>query len=262
MWRKCLRGLGCLAYLGVLAVIFGLVAYVSFSQFVRRGVTALPELEALAETEARALLADSGLTLKVDQREERFDEKVPEGHVLLQRPGAGTLVRRGSQVEVILSRGPQQIEVPSVLGVAPQAAQVMLAAAGLSLGRTLNIYSPLGPRGTVVSQQPPVGSMLKLGGTVELFISVANPKEVFVMPDLIDRDYETVRRFFERHGFRLGRVGYETYPGRAPGTVVQQYPLSGHPLHRGEVVSLGVVAPEPEVVLGQADSNRRRSFRP
>ncbi len=257
MWRKWFRGLGCLAYLGTLAVIFGLVAYVSFSQFVRRGVTPLPELKGLAETEARALLADQGLNPQLDHGEDRFDEQVPDGHVLLQRPGASTLVRRGSKVTLLLSRGPQLLQVPSVIGEAPQAAQVVLAAAGLSLGRTLSIYSPRGPRGTVVSQQPAVGSMVKLGGAVDLFISVANPMEVFLMPDLIDRDYDTVRRFFEQRGFRLGRVGYETYPGRAPGTVLRQFPLSGHPLHRGEVISLGVVAPEPDLALGPTSVNDR-----
>ena len=36
MWRKLLHGAGCLGYLGLLLVIFGLVSYVAFSLFTKQ----------------------------------------------------------------------------------------------------------------------------------------------------------------------------------------------------------------------------------
>ena len=36
----------------------------------------------------------------------------------------------------------------------------------------------------------------------------------------------------------------ETYTGVAPGTVLRQFPLAGHPLRRDDVIALTVVAPE------------------
>jgi serine/threonine-protein kinase len=242
MWRKLFRGLGCLSYLGVLGVLFGLISYLAFSLFIRRGDTPTPDLFGLAETEARALLADQGLTMSWTGDEDRFDEKVSTGHVLLQKPRAGTLVKRGSKVNAILSRGPQHIVVPSVLGEAPQAAQVTLAAAGLTLGRMLAIYSREGESGTVISQQPASGTALERGGRVDLFVSQGSSSATFLMPDLVYRHFDSVRNFFERRGFRLGRVGFEVYDGLTPGTVVRQFPLAGHPLRQGDVISLGVVA--------------------
>ena len=109
------RTAGCLSYLGVLGVIFALVSYFAFSQFVRRGVTSTPELFGLSEEDAEALLADQGLRLAWSEAGERFDEQTPAGHVLIQKPRAGTLVKRGVTVTVILSRGPQRIEVPTVI---------------------------------------------------------------------------------------------------------------------------------------------------
>lgn len=245
MWRKLLRALGCLSYLGLLLALSAVVSYVAFSQFVRRGVTPTPELFGLAEDEARALLADQGLKLEWSEQGDRFDERVPVGHVLLQRPRAGTLVKRGREVTVVLSRGPQRIEVPSVVGQSPQAAQVTLAAAGLKPGRTLDLFSDHGVSGTVVTQQPREGERVARDTTVDLFLVRENLNETYVMPDLVNQPYDAVRRFFERRGFRLGRVSYETYDGLAPGTVLRQFPLAGHPLRRGDVISLGVVTPEP-----------------
>ncbi len=243
MWRKLARTAGCLGYLGLLAVIFALVSYFAFSQFVRRGVTSTPELFGLSEEDAEALLADQGLRLAWSDEGERFDELVPAGHVLIQRPRAGTLVKRGVAVIVIMSRGPQRILVPKVLGSSLQAAQVTLTAAGLTVGRTINVYSERGSPGIVVAQEPAGGLRTERDAAVDLFLALENRSETFLMPDLVNLDYEIVRSYFSRRGFRLGRVRYETYDGVAPGTVLRQYPLAGHPLHRGDVIALGVVAP-------------------
>lgn len=244
MWRKLLRGAGCLGYAGLMLVSFAGASYVAFSQFVRRGVTPTPELFGLDEEEAAALLADQGLRLAWSDEGDRFDEEVPPGHVLLQKPRAGTLVKRGHTVTVVLSRGPRLIEVPTVTGEALQAAQITLVAAGLRLGRTLNVYGR-GPSGTVVAQQPAGGARVERDAPIDLFLSLESSRDTFLMPDLVNRPYEDVRRFFENRGFRLGRVSYETYGGIAPGTVLRQFPLAGHPLRRGDVISLGVVKPAP-----------------
>lgn len=243
MWRKLLRALGCLSYLTLLLALFAVVSYVAFSQFVRRGVTPTPELFGLAEAEARALLTDQGLEMEWSEANQRYDDRVPNGHILMQRPPAGALVKRGGAVTVVISKGPQLIEVPSVVGEAVQAAQVSLHGAGLRTGRTLSIYSRDGQSGTVVAQRPVGGQKVERDAQVDLFLALENVNETFVMPDLVNKDYESVRRFFETRGFRLGRVSYESYAGIDPGTVLRQFPLPGHQLRRGDVISLGVVTP-------------------
>jgi len=244
MWRKILRGIGCLSYLGMLGVLFGLVSYVAFSQFVRSGVTPAPELFGLPEEEAVALLADQGLRSAWSEEDDRYDERVPAGHVLMQKPRAGTLVKRGSAVTIILSRGPQRIQVPPLVGEALQAAQVTLTAAGLTLGRVVYLYTMTGPSGLVIAQQPAASLRVEPAAPVDIFLSLESSGEKYLMPDLIRHSYEEVRAFFEKRDFRLGRVSYQAYLGAAPGTVLRQFPQAGHPLRRGDVISLHVVAPE------------------
>lgn len=245
MWQKFLRALGCTAYLGVLFVIFALASYVSFSMFVRSGVTPTPGLFGLSEEEARQMLLDQGLRMEASEEDGRYHDEVPKGHVVLQQPRAGTPLKRGRSVSVVFSRGPQRTEVPSVVGKTLQAAQVDLAAADLKVGRTLQVFTTEGADGTVVAQKPVEGEKVEPEAEIDLFLALADVSETRIMPDLVNRNYEDVRRFFERRGFRIGRVLYEDYEGIPSGIVLRHYPPAGYPLRRGQVISLSVT-PVPE----------------
>lgn len=240
-----LRALRVLIYVGLLSVLFALIAYVAFSQFVRRGVTSTPSIVGLDRGAAHARLADQGLTLRWADEESRYDEEIAADHVMDQRPRGGTLVKRGTTVVAIASRGPQRIEVPSVEGDALQAAQVTLAAAGLTVGRTVSVFSADMRDGLVVGQQPAAGAAVAPGEPVDLFLSLAGTGNTYLMPDVVTRDYDDVRRFFLRRDFRLGRVSYVRYEGVEPGTVLRQYPVAGHPLRAGDIISLAVAAAPP-----------------
>jgi beta-lactam-binding protein with PASTA domain len=171
MMSSFLKALGWLAYAGVLFVVFSISGYLAFNLFVRSGVTAVPNIEGLARESAAGLLQDHGLELVV-REEPRYDEEVPGGHVLLQNPKGGSLVKRGSSVEIVTSLGQELIQVPQLEGQALQTAQVTLSAVGLNLGRTLGVYSRTGQPGTVVTQSPPPGKLVGRDVAVDLFLSL------------------------------------------------------------------------------------------
>ena len=247
MLRKLLRALGIFAYLGVLAVVFVATGYLAFSLFVRSGVTAAPELKGLDREEAQALIRDQGLQLEIAD-EPRYDNEVPAGHIVLQDPAPGDLVKRGSVVNVVTSLGRELVKVPDLGGTALQAAQVTLGSVGLSLGRTLNVYGTEGRPGTVVAQNPPAGSRVNRATAVELYLSLEARQATFLMPDLVYRRLSEVESYFQQRGFRLGSIKYEAYEGIAQGVVLRQHPLPGHPLRHHDVVSLVVTAGRREGV--------------
>ncbi|HMB53703.1 MAG TPA: PASTA domain-containing protein [Thermoanaerobaculia bacterium] len=258
--RKALRwtawGLIFIAYAGALFVVFTLASYAAFSLFVRSGATPAPEIVGLSSHEARDLLTDSGLVMSTAESG-RFDAEVAAGSVLEQKPSPRTLVKRGSRVEVVLSLGPQQLTVPDLTGRSFQAAQVALASNGLALGRTLQVVSRTSPGGTVVAQAPSPGQQVTPSGTVDLMLAQgSNGGQRYVMPDLVYRDYDDVRRFFEAAGLRLGRVTFELYEGVRGGTVLRQFPVAGHPLTPQDAVSL-VVATTPETLVEESARRNR-----
>ena len=56
----------------------------------------------------------SGLEINVERQ--YYSPTVPEGKILSQLPPAGSQVRRGWQVRVAESLGPQRVEIPNVIG--------------------------------------------------------------------------------------------------------------------------------------------------
>jgi serine/threonine-protein kinase len=237
--RRLLRPLGLAAYGLVLAVVFVVSGYLAFSLFVRRGVTDVPELAGLPEERANALLADQGLRL-VSGGPGRYSANVPTGRVIETRPRAGSLVKRGSAVEVVVSLGAQRLVVPDLGGKALQAAQVTLRGTGFELGDTLSIVAAAGAPGAVVGQDPPAGVEVPVGSRVDLLVALDSTPETYVMPDLVYRRFEPVRRSFEAGGFRFGVIKFEPYEGVSEGTILRQLPLPGHPLRRRDSISLVV----------------------
>jgi len=86
---------------------------------------------------------------------------VPKGEVISSMPAAGTVVTRGSVVNLVVSEGP--LVVPDVLGLDYPAAAGVIAGVGLEprIGTTCTGQSP-----RVVSQVPSPGSAVPQGAAV------------------------------------------------------------------------------------------------
>jgi serine/threonine-protein kinase len=240
--RRLLAVAGNLLGALLLAVLFVVTSYLSFNLWVRRGATAVPDLAGLGEAEARAVLVEHGLGFRRADFE-RFSDRVPAGDVLESRPAAGSYVKRGAEIEVVLSRGEHRVVVPDLAGKSRAAARLTLEGQGLAEGATLEIYSARGPAGTVVGQDPPVGREVAAGAPVVLLVARDGSSPAWVMPDLVARRYEPVRAALEAQGFRFGSVAVEPYEGAVAGTILRQTPPPGHPLRRADAISL-VVAGE------------------
>lgn len=230
------------AWGATLAAVCVISAYLAFNLFVRRGVTTVPELAGLAGDEAARMLADQGLRFHAADPAGRWSAEVAEGRVIETKPRAGSFVKRGSAVEVVVSLGARLATVPNLAGRALNAALVTVRAEGLELGDSLSVITAAGEPGTVVGQDPPPGVRVPAGGKIDLLIAGDWRPETFVMPDLVYRRYEPVRRYFEGGGFRVGTVKFEPYEGVAEGTILRQSPLPGHPLRRRDVIALVVAA--------------------
>jgi beta-lactam-binding protein with PASTA domain len=92
----------------------------------------------------------------------------------------------------------------------------------------------------VIEQDPDPNASVAPATGVDLLLAMAAPGERYVMPDLVSRDYEQVRPYFERLGFKLGNVKFERYEGVAAGVILRQFPLPGHAVSRDDAISLVV----------------------
>jgi beta-lactam-binding protein with PASTA domain len=244
---KLLRALGYLAYILTVCAVFLLSAYLAFSFFVRSGVTRVPDVVGVAGSEAANQLADQGLKVRIPkekEQKERYDDKIAFGRVVRQRPESGTFAKRGGSVELILSRGPRRVTTPQMAGSAIPAAQIALTKTGLALGRILRAFDATVSPDTVIAQDPAAGANIPPASSVDVLLAERAPTERYVMPDLVYRNYDWVRPYFDRRNFRFGNVRFERYEGVAAGVILRQFPLPGHPLTKSDPISLVVATSE------------------
>lgn len=128
----------------------------------------VPEVVGQAEADALAALSELGLEGSVSER--RFDDGAPEGTVIAVEPSQGTTLRRGDAVALVVSDGPEPVEVPDVTGQQEGEAVARLERLGLQVDvRDVPTLNPF-RSGRVDSQDPGPGTTLRRGDTVLLFV--------------------------------------------------------------------------------------------
>ncbi|MCO4256630.1 Stk1 family PASTA domain-containing Ser/Thr kinase [Pseudarthrobacter cellobiosi] len=166
---------------------------------------------------------------------EQFDDAVAAGVVLSQDPAAATPARHGTPVNLLVSKGPQPIPAPSVVGLAEDAAVDAIEAAGLKADIAKDkVNDPKVPKGSVAAQSPATGTLTK-GGTVTLTIS-DGPKLVEV-PSFIGKQAKEAEEALRALGFE---VRVNNILGGFFGTVRDQDPVKKK-VPEGSVVTLTVV---------------------
>ena len=102
-----------------------------------------------------------GLSLVVARYEPRSD--IPYGYITVQKPEANITIRKGRVVNVLVSEGPQLIELPGVANMTPEEAGETLAAKQMEVERTIHV--PSDRPGRVVAQSPGAGARMLEGSS-------------------------------------------------------------------------------------------------
>lgn len=193
----------------------------------------LPTLTAGTLEEAKVALNQAEMALgKVT---EQFDEAVAAGVVLAQDPAAGTPARRGTPVNLTVSKGPQPIPVPSVVGMDEDEAVSAIEAAGLTAEIAKDgVNDPEVPKGSVAAQSPANGTLAR-GGTVTITMS-DGPKMVKV-PSFVGKQAKEAVDALRALGFK---VEVNNILGGFFGTVRDQDPVDEE-VPEGSVITITVV---------------------
>ncbi|MGZ4662277.1 MAG: PASTA domain-containing protein, partial [Arthrobacter sp.] len=193
----------------------------------------LPDLTHGNLDDAKMALNGAGMALGTVT--EKFDDQAAAGSVLSQDPAAGTPARHGTPVGITVSKGPQPLPVPSVVGKKGDDAVAAIEAAGLTAKVAPDrVFDRNVPEGAVVSQTPADGTLIR-GGTVTLALS-KGPKMVAV-PSFIGKQAAEVEQALKKLGFEVRR---NNILGGFFGTVRDQSPVNRE-VPEGSVVTITVV---------------------
>lgn len=128
----------------------------------------VPNLSGLTVEEATARLALGELVL--GSTSEEFSTTVEVGRVIASNPAADAGATVGAAVNVIVSKGPDLVKMPKVVGATLQAATDALTKAGLKIGSVTG-----GQDGTVSWSNVSAGDLVLRGSTVALTMLAPPP---------------------------------------------------------------------------------------
>jgi beta-lactam-binding protein with PASTA domain len=233
----------------LLALILLVVALVSALTTMRLAIhgreVAVPDLVGKTPTEAQRIAEQSELQVEVEQQ--YYSPNVPEGRILSQLPPAGTQVRRGWQIRLAQSLGPQRVEIPNVLGQSERAADINIRRHGLDVGAIAQLRLPGTPGDQVVSQAPPPSASGVSAPKISLLVTSPPQPQAFIMPNFVGQPLGSVTLALQDAGMRMGAVTVAgippetTMPQASPASVIiAQTPTPGEKVTAGTAVNVQV----------------------
>ncbi|TFV85712.1 Stk1 family PASTA domain-containing Ser/Thr kinase [Blastococcus sp. CT_GayMR16] len=219
----------------------------------------VPPLVNVERTAAEKAITDAGLT--VGTVDVAASATVPEGSVVSSDPSSGASVDKGSAVNLVVSGGPNTVEVPSVIGLTEDRARDTLDRAGFTSVNSRQVDS-IEDEGTVVAVDPGEGEQAALGSPITLQVSTGTIK----VPDVTGKSEAEARSILTTAGFADGQITSENVESDAvpQGAVVGTDPRAGSAVGAGEDITLQIAAPAETITVpattGQSEAAARTTL--
>jgi serine/threonine-protein kinase len=226
-----------IGYLLGLFFIFILFNNLLMPLYVHSAEVKIPKVIGLNQNQAVELLEDAGLEPIVGGTS--FAENVPQGSVMVQKPGSGEVVKRGRRVYLFISGGEPTVKVPSISGKSVRDARFVLERMGLKMGRVSEVASD-SPKDIIVSQEFPVGVSIKKGATINVSVSAGTVAGNISVPDLIGKSLAEAEKILADSSLKVGKINYQPSFSLLPNTIIDQYPSRGSKMNSGGAVDLFV----------------------
>ncbi|WP_129669118.1 Stk1 family PASTA domain-containing Ser/Thr kinase [Phytoactinopolyspora endophytica] len=200
----------------------------------------IPDLSGMTQEQIDSVLDDRSLEAEFS---EEYHAEVDEGTAISQNLEPGEEVRRDTVIDVVMSLGPEPIEITDYTGQPSDEAVGALEGAGFTVDTTEQFSDDV-PAGSVISQEPDGGEGFA-GDEVSLVVS-RGPEVVEVdVPNVVGQRVRDAERDLEEAG--LDAEVERSFPGDGDGRdrnrdrwVVNQEPQGGT-LPEGSTVTLYVL---------------------
>ncbi len=206
---------------------------ISFSTSLGTESVNVPDVTGKSIDDARNALRDAGLSWDTTNS---YSDNVPQNNIISQSIPKDTKVAKGTKVTLEVSLGTkpkEQVQVPDISTYSLDEAERALDSAGLTYRYTGEAD------GTVVSQDPPAGSMVDPGTTVTFMLQAHH--DMVAIPDVAGMDGPSARGVIEAAGIELD------YDVRQPDrTLSGTKPAAGTMVETGTIVEATYPEPEPQ----------------
>jgi beta-lactam-binding protein with PASTA domain len=203
----------------------------------------------VGQSEAQAVATIEAVDNLVAVVTYEYSQTVETGTVISQNPSGGTVVDVGTIVNIFVSLG--QLMVPNVVDMTEAEAITTIEAIDDLMTAPVYQYDNNVPFGTVVSQNPTGGTVVDIGTTVNIFVSLGRPE----VPGVVNMtEPNATAAIIAVDNLAVGTVTYE-YSNTVPtGRVIRQDPAGSTEVLIGSTVDFVVSLGRP-VVPNVVDQN-------
>lgn len=194
---------------------------------------AVPDVVGRSRTDAEAALKAAGFEL--GSVTEAYSTSVGKGTVSSQDPQAGAQASKGSPVSIVISRGPETVTVPNVVGSSQAVATQRLSDAGLEAQVQTESSSTVA-EGNVISQAPAAGDSVPKGSKVTITVAKTPPK----VPGVVSMLKADAENTLVSAGFTVTVINQATPDPTKVGRVISQDPPAQSEAPAGSAVKIYV----------------------
>ena len=190
---------------------------------VKPAPTMVPDVVGKTSSQAETAIKAAGL---VSEKKSKSSGSVAKGSVISQSPSAGGKVDTGSKVTITVSKGPEFVTVPDLVGLTQRQAVGKADALDLST-KISSAYSSSVPTGVVSAQSPEAGQSIPKGSTIGLTVSLGHaPSAAVDVPDVLGQTKSAATATLKNAGFTASSVTWNG-TGKPAEQVVDQAPKVG-----------------------------------
>ena len=128
-----------------------------------------------------------------------YSDTVAEGKIIRQEPAAGELLEEGGTISLVVSKGPEMIEMPNVIGFTQEGAVKELESRGLVPSCFMVVNDGSYASGCVVSCSAEAGTSVETGQKAAMLTECLQQKWLLSQVLFISMKRKILRRLLKRH---------------------------------------------------------------
>ncbi len=195
---------------------------------------AVPDVTNQEVEKAVSTLEDAGFVIG-DQTKRNSDD-IDENHVIATTPEAGKDRTKGTKIDLIISEGPQKIDIPNYVDRNIDQVQKLLSNQGFKDVKIEESYSDK-TEGTIIKQSPEEGEKVIPKDTV-MTLTVSKGLEQATVASLLGYDESALNTYAKNSGFNI-HISREKYSDTVPkGQVITQTPKAGESVDIGSTIEV------------------------
>jgi len=206
--------------------------------------------------EAVRMVSAAHLVAEFDVVADRYDGSIPAGAVVTTVPASGTTLAVSAQVLVVLSKGPEPLPIPPVVGKSAEDARNKLSVAGFTAAVDERVFDPDADDGTVLGSDPAEGREMPAGSPVALVVASSR-----TVPAVRGEPSSLAVSDLQRSGFTVTSTQTAFDADVDGGAALGTAPAAGtrvDPANASVVLTLSDAVVVPDITQGDVGSARQQ----